>query len=197
MMPKPKRLLYAALSVLFMGIGGLIFFPIGMRAVFSVLVTARPTDRADVIVVLAGSTGDRVREGVRLYHAGVAPRILMTGGPFFDTSMAAMMADYAVSLGVPSENILIEDAALSTHTNATGSLPILQAMHARRVLLVTSRFHTARSYRTFRDVLPPDMHLFVQGSDDGVDPETWWRHGEMAETVLIELGKTVYYGVSY
>ena len=84
-MPKPKRLFYAALSVLFISIGGLIFFPIGMRAVFSVLVTARPTDRADVIVVLAGSTGDRVREGVRLYHAGVAPRILMTGGPFFDT----------------------------------------------------------------------------------------------------------------
>ena len=195
-MRKPKWRIYAALTGLCL-VGCLVLFPMMMRAVFSVLVTELPTDRADVIVVLSGSTGDRVREGVRLYHEGVAPRILMTGGPFFDTSMATVMARYAVSLGVPSENILLEEAALSTHTNATGSLPILQEMRARRILLVTSRFHTARSYKTFRNVLPPDMQLFVQGSADGVDAETWWRHGEMAETVLIEVGKTVYYGVRH
>ncbi len=165
-----------------------------MQGVFSTLVTEIPTPRADVIVVLSGSTGDRVREAVRLYHEGVAPKLLMTGGPFFDTSMADIMAKYAVSLGVPSENILIEEEALSTYTNATGSLPMLQDMGAKRILLVTSRFHTARSYDTFREVLPPDMTLFIRGSEDGVEPETWWKHGEMAETELIELGKTFIIG---
>ena len=172
-------------------------FPLAMQGVFSLLVTEIPTSRADVVVVLSGSTGDRVREAVRLYHAGVAPKLLMTGGPFFDTSMAGIMADYAVSLGVPSHNILLEEAAVSTYTNATGSLPILQAMGAKRVLLVTSRFHTARSYDTFRDVLPEDMDLFIQSSEDGVSADTWWQHGEMAEIVLIELGKTVYYWLRY
>lgn len=172
-------------------------FPLAMQGVFSLLVTEVPTSRADVVVVLSGSTGDRVREAVRLYHAGVAPKLLMTGGPFFDTSMAGIMANYAVSLGVPSQNILLEEAAVSTYTNATGSLPILQAMGAKRVLLVTSRFHTARSYDTFRDVLPEDMSLFIQSSEDGVSADTWWQHGEMAEIVLIELGKTVYYWLRY
>lgn len=193
---KRKTAVSISLIGLFVGVGVLLF-PVVMRGVYSVLVTEIPTEHADVIVVLSGDTGERVREGVRLYHAGVASKLIMTGEPFFDTSMADVMAKYATSLGVPSENILQEKLSLSTHTNATGTLPIVQALGAHRVVIVTSRFHTARSYKTFRDAFPPNIEIFIQGADDGVDPNSWWHHGEMAETVLIELEKTLYYKLRY
>jgi uncharacterized SAM-binding protein YcdF (DUF218 family) len=195
-MMKRKTLVYISLGCLFLGVGVLIF-PVAMRGVYYTLITEIPTDNADVIVVLSGATGARVREGVRLYHAGVAPKLLMTGGPFFETSMADVMAKYAISLGVPSKNILQESSSLSTHTNAVGTLPLVQQLGAHRVMIVTSRFHTARSYKTFRDVFPADIELFIAGSEDGVNDGDWWHHGEMAETVLIELGKTLYYRLRY
>ena len=193
---KRTTLVYTSLICFLLGTGFLLF-PVVMRGVYRSLVTEIPTEHADVIVVLSGATGSRVREGVRLYHAGVAPKMLMTGGPFFETSMADIMAKYAISLGVPSQNILQENLSLSTYTNATGTLPLLQEIGAHRVLLITSRFHTGRTYKTFRDAFPSDIELFISGSDDGVDPKSWWRHGEMAETVLIELGKTFYYKLRY
>jgi uncharacterized SAM-binding protein YcdF (DUF218 family) len=191
-----KKTVYIAVLCFVLG-AGFLLFPFAMRGVYRSLVVELPTDHADVIVVLSGDTGERVREGVRLYEAGVAPKILMTGGPFFQTSMADVMADYAVSLGVPSENIMRETQSVSTYTNATGTLPLLEQIDANRVILVTSRFHTARSYETFRSVLPLTMTLFVHGAEDGVQERNWWQNGEMLETVLIELGKTMYYRLRY
>lgn len=178
-------------------IGGVFFGVLcyGFLHMHSALVYEKSTDKADVIVVLSGCTGERVREAVALYHDGVAPVLLMTGGPFFDRSMADFMAEYAISLGVPSENILREKASVSTHTNATESLPILKDLDATRVLLVTSRFHTARSYRTFCWILPDTMTVFVHGAPDNVGKH-WWSNGESLETVLIEWGKTVYYYIN-
>lgn len=161
------------------------------------LITDKSTPKADIIVVLAGDNGERVREGVRLYQKGVAPKLLMSGGAFFDSSMGALMADYAIRLGVPTEDILIEDTSVSTHTNATECLPILTKIHAKHILVVTSRFHTSRSYSVFREVLPDTMEVFIHGAEDGVDYKRWYHDGEMTETILIELGKTLYYRLKY
>jgi uncharacterized SAM-binding protein YcdF (DUF218 family) len=191
-----KTLVYVSVLCVSVGLAFLLF-PFAMRGVYRCLVTEIPTTHADVIVVLSGGTGERVREGVRLYESGMAKKLLMTGGPFFEVSMADVMTNYAVSLGVPSRNIVQESRSVSTYTNATGSFPILHRMGARRVILVTSRFHTARAYHIFKQVFPPEIELFVYAAPDGVDEREWWQHGEMAETVLIELGKTFYYRFRY
>jgi len=70
---------------------------------------------ADLIFVL-GSHDPRVAErAADLYMDGVAPRILMSGGfgnftkGTFEKPEADLFAEVAVSMGVPSEHILIEN----------------------------------------------------------------------------------------
>ena len=49
---------------------------------------------------------ERVLEGVREYRAGIAPRIIMTGGPAHNHFVEAhTMAELAASQGVPSADV--------------------------------------------------------------------------------------------
>lgn len=133
------------------------------------LVAAEQLPTADVIVVLGGalsppvpgwnpelnltSAGDRVLLAARLYHLGKAPRILFTGGPinYFGDSEAQTAAELLQRLGVPAAAISIERESRTTRENSSLSLPLLQGLGARRVLLVSSAAHLPRSLRNFRD----------------------------------------------
>ena len=87
----------------------------------------------------------RVCEAVRQYKAGVAPRILFTGGAnanrFFE---AAIMAHLAEDLGVPSSAILQEDASLTTIANIRNSRRIIVAHHWTRVEVISTPDHLRR-----------------------------------------------------
>jgi uncharacterized SAM-binding protein YcdF (DUF218 family) len=109
--------------------------------------------RAEVLVVLGaalradGGLGpalaERVEAGVAAWKAGRAPRLLMTGAV-----EAEAMKRCAVELGVPSGVILVEIRALTTRENALFSAEILGLGTA--VLVVTQRYHRARSVGAFR-----------------------------------------------
>ena len=116
---------------------------------------------ADVIVVpAAGVTGlctpnrnslQRVLLAVRLYRAGRAPTLLFTGGaPKGQTcAVADVMAGFAREMGVPADAIRVETASRSTRENAALSAPDLEALGARRLLLVTDLLHMRRASASF------------------------------------------------
>ncbi len=118
--------------------------------------------KADAILVLgAGMDADgtlhrstrlRVEAGVSLYFAGVAPRLVMTGGRLREDAPAAgeQMAAHAQSLGVPDAAILSENASHSTLQNALLTKLILDQAGIKHVVLVTEGFHMARSLATMR-----------------------------------------------
>ena len=81
---------------------------------------------ADAIVVLGASVyadgtpsgilQDRLDDGIALYFAGVAPKIIMSG----DNGTASynevrVMKQYAIARGVPSEDIFCDHAGFSTY----------------------------------------------------------------------------------
>lgn len=115
---------------------------------------------ADAIVILgAGVVGDcapnlnglrRVLLGVRLWKAGRAPSLVITGGqPVAGCPVAESMVRIARELGVPESALTIETTARSTRENATRTLPLLQAAGAIRVLIVTDRLHMRRAAGSF------------------------------------------------
>ena len=86
-------------------------------------------NRFDAIIVLgtpADSEGNpkpeqlaRVTEGVREYERGVAPRMILTGGPAHNEFVEArVMARVAEAQGVPASAIVIEPQAQDTIQNA-------------------------------------------------------------------------------
>jgi uncharacterized SAM-binding protein YcdF (DUF218 family) len=149
---------------------------------------------ADAILVLGGGTkpalpprefpelanaGDRVLHAARLFRAGKAPLVVLSGGRLpWQTrgpAEAQAMSQLLVELGVPREAIATEEESANTHENCLRSKPLLDARGARDVLLVTSALHLRRALATCLAAglavraAPTDFLVAVQGSRTGLD----------------------------
>ena len=107
---------------------------------------------ADAIVLLSGPSPDRVWHAARLYHAGKAPSIIVTGGLVWDgpaPSGARVMQVQLRALGVPDHAIRIENDSRNTRQNALFAAELAASLGIERVLLVTSAWHMPRAAATF------------------------------------------------
>lgn len=125
--------------------------------------------RADAVVVLGGAmhpeyaegkypnlgaAADRVWHAARIFHAGRAPRVVVSGGnlPWLGgvRSEASAMRDFLVDLGVPADAVWLEERSRNTRENALYTAEILESRGIGPVLLVTSALHMPRALATFR-----------------------------------------------
>jgi uncharacterized SAM-binding protein YcdF (DUF218 family) len=148
---------------------------------FSIPMSDTPQAQFDVILVLGNPAADngsiaplaksRVLEGIRQYHAGVAPRIMMTGGAVRNQFVESqVMMQFARSQGVPASALYTEEDSRNTIQNAYYSYRILQANGWTSALVVTSPTHVRRASLIFNhyplawrmDVAPwpPDYPLW-------------------------------------
>ncbi len=95
----------------------------------------------------------RVLEAVHVYHVLGSPWIISSGGAaggFQTEPSAATMRVALVQLGVPADRIVLESGSVNTHDEAVLVAPMLRALQADGVVLVTSDIHMRRSLATFR-----------------------------------------------
>ena len=147
--------------------------PVASNALRGVVESAYPqrsvadTSAAQAIVVLGGSVrppevlgqapdltaaADRVWHATRLYHAGKAPWLVMSGGSdvfTVATSEAEAMRQFAQDLGVPNSAMLLEARSRNTRQNAQFTAEILKDKGVSRILLVTSALHMRRAVPLF------------------------------------------------
>ena len=112
---------------------------------------AEQMPQADAIVVLGGGAGlntnacpyaeleqgaDRAWHGARLYRAGKAPRVFVTG---------EADARFMVDLGVPRTAIAVNDRARNTEEEAK----LFASRGVKSILLVTSAWHMRRAKLMF------------------------------------------------
>ncbi len=89
---------------------------------------------------------ERVLEGIREYRAGVAPRLIMTGGAAHNSFVEAhSMKVFAVSQGVPADAILEEDQAHDTIQNIYFSNQIMEQHNWHSAEVVSSPSHLPRT----------------------------------------------------
>jgi uncharacterized SAM-binding protein YcdF (DUF218 family) len=126
------------------------------------LIRDEAPQKADVIIVLGGGVNkdtralpwgveERVQKGVELYKDGYADKIIVTGGLIATNSYAEseVMAPYAIQLGVPAADVIQENKAKDTHTNAIYSKKIMDQNNWHTAIMVTSDFHTQRACHVF------------------------------------------------
>lgn len=112
--------------------------------------------RFDTIIVLGFPTNldgtpspenrARVLEGIREYRAGVAPRLILTGGAAHNRFVEAhVMAQFAESQGVPASDIFEEPQALNTIQNIYYSARIMHAHGWTSAEVVSSGYHLGRA----------------------------------------------------
>jgi uncharacterized SAM-binding protein YcdF (DUF218 family) len=111
--------------------------------------------QADVIVVFGAQArdndhpstalADRVRTAVMLYHEGLAPRLIFSGGPAKNGAHETeAMRRLAMKLGVPDSAIILDKQGLSTHDTVMDTGRIFSRLHFRRILAVSHAFHLPR-----------------------------------------------------
>jgi uncharacterized SAM-binding protein YcdF (DUF218 family) len=89
---------------------------------------------------------ERVLEGVREYKAGIAPRIIMTGGAAHNSFVEAhVMAQFAATQGVPASAILEEPQAQNTIQNIYYSAQIMHYNNWSSAEVVSSPSHLGRT----------------------------------------------------
>lgn len=86
---------------------------------------------------------DRLRRAVELYHAGVAPKLLMSGDHGQkDYNEVEAMKQYAIEHGVPSEDIFMDHAGFSTYESCYRAKEIFGV---EKIILVTQEYHLYRA----------------------------------------------------
>ena len=139
---------------------GLLFVAAAMAytvALVMVLVVSQQDQRrlVEAIVVLGAAQYNgrpspvlraRLDHALGLYHDGLAPLIVVTGGVGRGdtTSEAAVGRRYLVSHGVPDSAVVVQGEARNTSASMSAVAAWLRRQGRRRVLLVSDPFHMFR-----------------------------------------------------
>ena len=118
-------------------------------------VTKSDFDPADRVYFQKGA--DRVTHSVQLYKLGIVKKLLVSGGSGLMSTRrrqeADEMADALLLMGVPKEDILIENKSRNTHESAEEVKKILEKITTPdSCLLITSGYHIRRSKACFSKV---------------------------------------------
>lgn len=105
-----------------------------------------PAAPPDVMEPGLSEGADRVWYAAQLFHRGLAPRIIVSGGNLMAkgpaTTEAEAMRRFLMDLGVPTDAIVSEGTSLNTIENVRN---VRQLVGDGRVALVTSGYHMARA----------------------------------------------------
>jgi uncharacterized SAM-binding protein YcdF (DUF218 family) len=141
------------------------------------LVVSDPPEHADLIYVFAGDFwGSRVLLGANLGAKGWAPSVVLSGGTYQNHYACDLSVDFAVQHGYPRSLFLpVRMEAHSTVDEAEAMRPVFQRLGAKRIILVTSNFHSRRALEVFRLYLP-EFEFQMEGSPEhDFDPDAWWK----------------------
>jgi len=180
--------------VLALAVIAVVFHSQILGALGGYLVQEDAPQKADAAVVLAGDGwGDRILAAAQLERDGWVPKVLVSGPDgnygLYESDLAI---PFAVKHGYPESYFVgVKHEGRSTLEEATALMPEIRREGIRRLLVVTSNFHTRRAGRIFRQVAP-DLTIVVVGAPDrNFTPGGWWRDREAEKTFVQEWEKTI------
>ena len=153
-----------------------------------ILVVDAP-EPSDVIVVLAGETDRRPTHALELLDKRLAPRVVIdvpAETKVYDTMQIELAKRYIERLPSAASISICPIWGLSTRAEAHDVANCLANPPVRRVLIVTSDFHTRRSLSIFRHELPGTSFSTAAAHDSTQFGTRWWTHRQWAKTFLDE-----------
>ena len=177
------------------------------------LVVGCELERADAVVVLAGSSTfrERARHAAEIYAQGRAPFVVLTDdgqrsgwsaekqtNPLFHERAAEEL----LKSGVPAARIrVLPGVVASTHDEALRLREFAEAEGLRSLLVVTAAYQSRRARWTMNRVLGAGgVRVGVDAAPPGGESPpatTWWLHGLGWRLVPGEYLKLAYYVLRY
>lgn len=120
------------------------------------------TVQADCAIILGAGVSEeapspvfasRIDHGIWLYKNGYVKKLIMTGGVGKGGSIsdAEIGRKYAVSKGVPEEDILFETKSVVTQENIKYAAQIMEEEGMKKALIVSDPLHMKRAMRMAKD----------------------------------------------
>lgn len=152
-------------------------------------VDIRALPNTDAIVLLGGgispapygsdyanleSGADRIWHAARIFHAGKSEMIILSGGRPAGSrdSEAQAMRRFLLDLGVPDDNLLLEEQSLNSTDNARNTASLLRKRGISEIILVTSAYHMRRAEALFES---EGLHVIPAAIDSQVLSMPGWR----------------------
>jgi len=135
---------------------------------------------ADAIVMLGDDNyeADRATHAAALYKAGWAPRVVASGRYLRPYASIAELEEHDLEArGVPASAVVpYAHNATTTHEETAVLGQLIASRGWKRILLVTSNYHTRRAYYLAERSFPPGTVLRVSAAPDSdYDPGKWWE----------------------
>lgn len=156
----------AACALIALVLADLIFVNSWAQTVLTVHTALPP--QADAIVVLGCPTlpngspspcqQERVKQAEQLYwqfsRQTPPPHLIVSGGAVHNAySEAQTLRQMLLQAGIPDRAVTLEMQARNTVENARYALKIAQGQHWQHLIVVTSAYHSRRSWWIFKDLL--------------------------------------------
>ena len=162
-------------------------------------------ENVDCIIVLGSvkAVQYRVPVAVNAFNAGRANKLILCGGkmrefPNGRCSEAEHMSKACLELGIPEEDIIVENSSQNTIENILFALIELQRNFwlnkVKRVLLVTTAYHMRRSLAVAQYLLPKHIDVIpCPANDNNTRRENWMNTPVGVERAKREAMKIVSY----
>jgi len=197
-----RRILFALVLIAVLAIGIRLAMPfLGHR-----LIRSDPLAKSDLIVVLGSFQLDRTVEAGMLYREGWGPRIMLLRVPDMvrDSvqqelgirvpAFVDIQRDTLRQMGVPANAILESpETQDSTITEAEAIARYAREHTYKRVMIVTSAYHTGRAGSLFDRAAANGFEVVVRPTRyEHPDPDRWWERFPDRSDVVLEYLKTAY-----
>jgi uncharacterized SAM-binding protein YcdF (DUF218 family) len=168
---------------------------------FLVSLYAGNPEKTDVIVVLGGDNGLRVRKGAELYNAGYASHIILTGidERFYHPSHPNWRERRMMALGVPKNAIRVDTQSMTTWEEAENTAETMEKKGWKSAIVVSDPPHMLRLNQTWKSAFEGTTKTFVLVSTepDWWNPWLWWNNKKSYQFVINEIKKNIFYSLMY
>jgi uncharacterized SAM-binding protein YcdF (DUF218 family) len=170
-------------------------------------VVNEPATKADAIVILGGGLENRPFAAARLFHDGVAPRILYMNtrpGPAEESGVA--LSERELTRRILLSNNVPESAMQAIGTNVASTYDESCAVRAwvkqtgaTAIIITTDLFHTRRARWIFgKELRDTNAKIYMVAVNlPNYDINDWWRHEQGLVDFQNEVIKSIYYRFEY
>ncbi len=151
---------------------------------------------SDLILVLAGETDRRPARALELLHQGYGRRVLIdvpAGAKIYEFSQVALAEKYISNLPDAASVSVCPVYGLSTREESHDVERCLGSQDVKRILIVTSDFHTRRALSIFRHEIPGKTFSIAAARDQTQFGLDWWSHRQWAKTCTDEWLRTLWW----
>ncbi len=180
-----------------------------MQGIGHWLIKEDTLQQVEATFVLSGAAEERCTLAADLYRRGFTPLIIPTGEGINPTleavGMSIMDAEVGrqalLRMGVDSSAIRVLKRGTSTFEESEEILGYSRREEFRRVMIISSKFHTRRIQGVFKDKYHQEgIEVVIRGADplpDTYAVDQWWQSESGLIFVNNEYMKLLYYALKY